>query len=45
MTWKVAFGDEFDAEFDALSEPVQDEILALARLLAVFGPPTQPAAR
>lgn len=38
MMWKVAFGDEFDAEFDALSVPVQDELLALARLLAVFGP-------
>ncbi|MDF2810373.1 MAG: uncharacterized protein K0S56_1404 [Microvirga sp.] len=38
MAWKVAFGDELDAEFDALSEPVQDELLALARLLAVFGP-------
>ena len=38
MTWKVAFGDEFDAEFDALSEPVQDELLASAKLLAQFGP-------
>lgn len=38
MEWKVAFGDEFDAEFGKLPEAVQDELLASAKLLAVFGP-------
>lgn len=38
MEWKVAFGDEFDAEFDELPEAVQDELLAMAKLLATFGP-------
>lgn len=28
----------FDEEFGALSQPVQDELLASARLLGVFGP-------
>ena len=28
MEWKVAFGDEFDAEFEELPEAVQDELLA-----------------
>ena len=36
--WEVAFGDEFDEEFEELSQPVQDELLALAQLLGVFGP-------
>ena len=36
--WAVGFGDEFDEEFKALSEPVQDELLASALLLATFGP-------
>ena len=30
--------DEFEAEFDALDEDVQIEILALSRLLQQFGP-------
>ena len=38
MSWKVRFHDEFDAEFDDLPEVVQDELLAHARLLEVFGP-------
>ena len=38
MTWVVAFGNDFDAEFEALPQPVQDELLASAKLLAVFGP-------
>jgi hypothetical protein len=38
VKWVVAFHDEFDSEFDALSEAVQDEILAHARLLEQFGP-------
>ena len=38
MKWAVSFHDEFDSEFDALSEAVQDEMLAHARLLEQFGP-------
>ena len=38
MGWVVAIGDEFEAEFDDLLEAVQNEILALARLLQQFGP-------
>lgn len=38
MTWEVAFGDEFDREFEALAQPVQDELLASAKLLGVYGP-------
>lgn len=38
MTWKVVFHEEFDAEFEGLAEAVQDELLAHARLLEVFGP-------
>jgi hypothetical protein len=36
--WTVEFGDEFEPEYDDLPEEVQDEILAKARLLEVFGP-------
>lgn len=38
MTWEVAFGDEFDGEFEALPLLVQDELLASAKVLATFGP-------
>ncbi|OUI80729.1 type II toxin-antitoxin system RelE/ParE family toxin [Acetobacter tropicalis] len=38
MEWTVAFGDEFDAEFEGLPEAVQDELLASAKLLTTFGP-------
>lgn len=38
MSWTVEIGDEFEPEFEALHEDVQDEILALARLLQQFGP-------
>ena len=38
MSWTVRFGDEFDAEFAELSEPVQDELLAQAGVLVQFGP-------
>lgn len=38
MNWDVLFHDDFDAEFEALPEVVQDELLAHARLLEVFGP-------
>ncbi len=38
MTWTVLFHDAFDAEFEALVEDLQDELLAHAKLLAAFGP-------
>jgi hypothetical protein len=38
MSWTVEFMDEFDAEFDALPEPVQDELLAQAKVIERFGP-------
>lgn len=38
MSWEVSLGEEFDEEFEALSQPVQDELLASAKLLTVFGP-------
>lgn len=38
MAWEVLFHKEFEPEFDALPEDVQDEMLALARLLQQFGP-------
>ena len=38
MEWIVEFADEFEAEFDALPEGVQDELLAQARVVQVFGP-------
>ena len=38
MEWVVEIGDEFEPEFDALHEEVQTEILALSRLLQLFGP-------
>lgn len=38
MTWEVQFHEDFEPEFDELAEPVQDELLAQARLLEEFGP-------
>src|SRR5262249_40513968 len=38
MKWKVVFYEEFEAEFDGLSEAVQDELLAHAKVLEEFGP-------
>ena len=38
MLWAVLFHDEFEPEFNALPVPVQDELLAHARLLAKIGP-------
>ena len=38
MAWVVAIGDEFEPEFYALPEEVQEEILAVALLLQQFGP-------
>jgi hypothetical protein len=38
VTWEVLFHEEFEPEFDALPEDVQDELLAHAKLLQQFGP-------
>ena len=38
MTWIVLFHSDFDAEFSDLTEGLQDELLAHAKLLAEFGP-------
>jgi hypothetical protein len=38
MEWHVAFHPDFMPEFAALSDSVQDEIGALIKVLAVFGP-------
>lgn len=38
MAWTVTNHDEFETEFDALPEAVQDELLALASLLETYGP-------
>ena len=38
MAWTVEISEEFEPEFDALHEDVQDEILAVSRLLQQFGP-------
>ena len=38
MSWQVFFHAEFEPEFDALDQEVQDELLAHANLLKEFGP-------
>ena len=38
MSWNVLFHDEFDAEFEALTEEVQDNLLAAAKALQIAGP-------
>lgn len=38
MTWQVSFHPDFEPEFDQFGEAVQDELLAQARMLEVFGP-------
>ena len=38
MAWTVAFADEFYADYQALTEAVQDELLLGVRLLEVYGP-------
>lgn len=38
VKWIVEIGDEFQPEYDALPEEVQDELLAMTRLLQQFGP-------
>jgi len=38
VQWEVEFHEDFDREFDALPEEVQDELRAHALLLEQFGP-------
>jgi len=38
MPWIVRFEDGFEQEFLTLEHEVQDELLAVARLLAEYGP-------
>lgn len=38
MSWEVLFDADFEPEFDELPEPVQDELLAHAKVLEEFGP-------
>jgi hypothetical protein len=38
MAWKVAFAEEFFAEYEALAKAVQDELLLGAKLLELYGP-------
>lgn len=38
MGWLVEFHEQFDPEFEALHQSVQDEILAHAGVLQQFGP-------
>jgi hypothetical protein len=38
MAWSVRFHDAFEEEFGSLNADVQDELLASARLLEVYGP-------
>jgi len=38
MPWSVIFHEEFNGEFQALEEALQDELLAHAKLLQSFGP-------
>lgn len=37
-TWTVRLHDAFEAEFEALAEAVQDELIAQARVIETFGP-------
>ncbi|MDH6098151.1 type II toxin-antitoxin system RelE/ParE family toxin [Anabaenopsis sp. FSS-46] len=37
MGWTVEFHEDFEPEFDALSQEVQEELLATAKLLEEFG--------
>ena len=36
--WTVKFAVEFEPEFDRLTDPVQDELLAQAKVLELLGP-------
>lgn len=38
MSWTVEFHDDFEPEFVALDSAIQDALLAVAKLLADYGP-------
>jgi hypothetical protein len=38
MAWIVEFAEDFEPEFDAFPEAVQDELLAQAKVIEQFGP-------
>ena len=38
MRWQVEFDQIFEAEFDELTQTVQNELLAHAKLIERFGP-------
>ena len=38
MAWVVEFHDDFEPEFQAFEQPVQDALLAVAKLLTDYGP-------
>lgn len=38
MKWEVIFHDDYEGEFEALNEELQDELLAHAALLRDYGP-------
>jgi len=38
LSWRIEFYDEFESEFQALDPVVQDELLAVAKLLSDYGP-------
>jgi hypothetical protein len=38
MPWEVEFEDAFEAEFLTFEQEVQDALLAVAKLLADYGP-------
>jgi hypothetical protein len=38
MAWQVALHPEFEPEFAALADDIQDELLARLRVLEAFGP-------
>jgi hypothetical protein len=38
VAWEIEFDDTFETEFAAFAEDVQDALLAVAKLLAEYGP-------
>jgi len=38
MAWDIEFEEDFEAEFRGFTPDVQDELLAVAKLLADYGP-------
>jgi hypothetical protein len=38
MAWAVEFHDDFEPEFQVFAQPVQDALLAVAKLLIDYGP-------